>query len=93
MLWTEHLGATPPDPRPPEGWVGHWKHAAFTYLTKIRDRALLPTLPRVFPEKVLKWSPERDFEANLKDIGLPVAAIALKERGETMPFVITEALP
>jgi phosphatidylserine/phosphatidylglycerophosphate/cardiolipin synthase-like enzyme len=93
ILWKEHLGATPPDPRPPERWVGHWKHAAFTYLTRIRDRALLQTLPAVFPEKVLKWSPERDFEANLKDIGVPTAAIRLKDRGETMPFQVKEAIP
>lgn len=93
ILWTEHLGAKPPDPRPPEGWVGHWKHKAFTYLTNIRDRALLETLPTKFPEKVLKWSPERDFEANLKDIGVPTGAIRLKERGETMPFQAREAIP
>jgi hypothetical protein len=93
ILWTEHLGAAPPPSRPPEGWVGHWKHAAFTYLTKIRDRALLETLPTVFPEKVLTWSPERDFEANLRDIGVPTQAIRLKERGETMPFQFREAIP
>jgi hypothetical protein len=46
----------------------------------------------VFPEKVLTWSPERDFEANLKDIGVPTAAIRLRERGETMPFQFREAI-
>lgn len=93
LLWTEHLGAAPPPARPREGgWVGHWKHAAHTYCTKIRDRALQETLPTVFPEKVLTWSPERDFEANLKDIGVPTAAIRLKERGETMPFQFREAI-
>jgi hypothetical protein len=92
MLWTEHLGAKPPDARPPEGWVGHWKHAASTYLKKIHDRAILNT-PTAFPEKVLKWSPARDFEANLKDIGVPAQSIRFKERGETMPFVIREAIP
>jgi phosphatidylserine/phosphatidylglycerophosphate/cardiolipin synthase-like enzyme len=92
-LWGEHLGAAPPATRPPEGWVGHWKHVAHTYLTRIHDRALLETLPAQFPEKVLAWSAERDFEKNLRSLGVPTQAIRLKERGETMPFQLTEALP
>lgn len=92
ILWEEHLGAAPPAARPPEGWVGHWKHAAFTYMTKIRDRANLPTLPVVFPEKVLEWSAARDFEANLRSLGVPTSAIRLRERGETMPFQLRDAI-
>jgi hypothetical protein len=92
ILWTEHLGDKPDDARPLEGWAGHWKDAASTYLKKIQDRATLGTAS-TFREKVLKWSPERDFEANLKAIGVPTQSITLKERGETMPFSIKEAIP
>jgi phosphatidylserine/phosphatidylglycerophosphate/cardiolipin synthase-like enzyme len=93
LLWHEHLGAQPTGPRPPEGWVGHWRHKAQEYLDKIRNRALSPNLPTLFPEKVLKWSPKRDFEANLKEIGVPTDAIRIQERGETMPFKTKEAIP
>jgi phosphatidylserine/phosphatidylglycerophosphate/cardiolipin synthase-like enzyme len=93
ILWTEHLGAAPPDPRPPEGWVGHWKHQAFLYLQKIRDGAIFGSPSTAIPAKVLKWSPERDFEKNLDALGVATGGIRLKERGETMPFQFSEALP
>lgn len=92
ILWEEHLGGAPPASRPPEGWVGRWKHAAHTYLTNIRDRAISPTLPTAFPQKVLEWSAERDFEANLRSVGVPTGAIRLRERCETMPFQFRDAI-
>jgi hypothetical protein len=92
ILWGEHLGAVPPATRPGAGWVDHWKKAADNYLKKINARALSPTLPTVFPEKVLRWSPQRDFEANLKSLGVATRAVRLRERGETMPFQFREAI-
>ena len=93
ILWKEHLGAEPPDARPPERWVGHWKHKAFEYQERIRDGAIFGSGTRLYPEKVLKWSPERDFDKYLEALGVPVGGILLRGSGETMPFKIKEALP
>jgi hypothetical protein len=93
ILWKEHLGAKPPDPRPPEGWAGHWKHKAFEYQERIRDGAIFGSGSRKYPEKVLKWSPERDFDKYLEALGVATGGILLRESGETMPFKIKEALP
>jgi hypothetical protein len=92
ILWTEHLGAAPPATRPAEGgWVRLWKDAADRYLQKIKARAL-HDIAADFPEKVLKWSAERDLEANLNDIGVPLASMQFKDRGETMKFQFREAI-
>ena len=87
-LWKEHLGAAPPAVRPDGGWVAHWKQAADRFLSKIKSGAT-PAAP--FPEKILPWSPERDFEANLRALGVP-RDVVLRERGETMPFQFREAI-
>lgn len=92
LLWKEHLGAEPPDSRPTEGgWVRLWKDAADRYLTKIKSRAL-QGISADFPEKALAWSDKRDFEANLKDIGVPTRSIGLRSGGTTMPFQFREAI-
>jgi PLD-like domain len=92
LLWKEHLNAED-DVRPPEGWVGHWKHKSFLYLERIKDGAIFGSGPREYPEKALKWSEKRDFEPYLQELGVPVGGIKLKSGGETMSFQITEALP
>jgi hypothetical protein len=93
LLWAEHLGADALDARPPEGWVGDWKHKSFLYLQRIKDGAIFGSGTRKYPEKALKWSEKRDFEPYLDSLGVPVGGIRLKSGGETIPFQITEALP
>jgi hypothetical protein len=93
ILWTEHLGEAPPPVRPPEGWVGHWKQRAFLYLQRINDGALLGSGSRLYPEKALKWTEKRDYEAYLQALGVPMGGIRLKKGGETVPFQFREALP
>jgi phosphatidylserine/phosphatidylglycerophosphate/cardiolipin synthase-like enzyme len=93
ILWKEHLGGNLPATRPPEGWVGHWKHTAFLYLEKIKDGAIFGPGTRTYPEKVLKWNEKRDFERYLEELGVATGGIKLKSGGETMPFLFREALP
>jgi PLD-like domain len=92
ILWEEHLGALPPATPPQGGWVAHWKLAAGRYLTKISTtQSPLPLTH--FPEKVLEWKPQRDYEANLRSVGVPLKNIKLRGSGASMPFQVLETLP
>jgi phosphatidylserine/phosphatidylglycerophosphate/cardiolipin synthase-like enzyme len=92
-LWQEHLGAAPPAAPPQGGWVAHWNKAAEGYLTKIKNAAQTPSPSATFPEKVLRWSPEREFEANLRSLGVPTKQIVVKESGDTTKFKSQETIP
>jgi PLD-like domain len=93
LLWTEHLGKAPPSSRPGTGWVKLWNDQATLFKDNI-VAASKPGSPRtVVKENVLKWSLFRDYEANLKDVGVPTQDIDLKKSGKAMPFQITEAIP
>ena len=73
--------------------MGHWKHKSFLYLQRINDGALFGSGSRKYPEKALKWTEKRDFEAYLQALGVPMGGIRLKKGGETVPFQFREALP
>jgi hypothetical protein len=92
LLWTEHLGKAPGS-RPATGWVKEWNDQATLFKDKIVT-ASKPGTPRaVFKEKVLKWSLFRDYETNLKDVGVPTQDVDFKKSGNAMTFLITEATP
>jgi hypothetical protein len=91
ILWEEHLGAPPPATPPQGGWVAHWKLAAGRYLNKI-STTQSPLPATHFPEKVLEWRPQRDYEAYLRALGVPLKNIKLR-RGASMPFQTQETLP
>jgi phosphatidylserine/phosphatidylglycerophosphate/cardiolipin synthase-like enzyme len=94
MLWEEHLGVAPPATRPQDGWVKHWDDAAKAYLDKIRDAAVKPSsIPNnTFDEKVLRWEPDRNYNAYLHErlAVLKSDSITLRASGKTMPFKFDE---
>jgi hypothetical protein len=88
-LWKEHLGVTPPPTPSTGGWVAHWNKKADEYLTRIKNATQSTTQ---YPEKVLPWSPERDFDANLRSLGVP-KNVVVKESGDTTKFKSQEIIP
>jgi phosphatidylserine/phosphatidylglycerophosphate/cardiolipin synthase-like enzyme len=87
-LWTEMLGAPPPDTRPEGGWVKHWRLAACNHRRKVRAGSVGDPTTGATPIKILRWLPYDDPERYLEALGVVTFRIDVRDSGEEMLFNI-----